>query len=71
MHLFNKDVWVPFWRQLEADIADTLQNQILNWLTVIGLILMLIEIKYRGINPADALTAFVSGYLLKQEVNKK
>jgi len=44
--MLNKEIWSKFWNQLQADIAETLQDRILNFDTAIGIIGTLITYFY-------------------------
>lgn len=41
--MFNKEIWKNFWLKFQFDIADTLQNNILNFSSLIALISLYIK----------------------------
>lgn len=60
--MFNKELWHAFWQTLQSDIADTLQNNILNFSTLVAAISLYIKI----CNPQYSQIAdnFMTSYLL-------
>lgn len=44
--MINKQLWGQFWEQLQFDTADTLQNTIFNFSTLVAIIAAMIKVFY-------------------------
>ncbi len=50
MPKFKRCIWEPWWDKLQQDIADCLQNRILNFDTILGLSGLLIMYFYPSLS---------------------
>lgn len=65
----NKDIWAMFWNQLQEDIADVLQNNILNFSTLIGA--MMLYTKLCKPHYYDIVADFANSYLIAMRSTTK
>lgn len=65
----NKDIWVSFWNQLQEDVADVLQNNILNFSTLIGA--MMLYTKICKPQYYDIVADFANSYLIAMRSTTK
>lgn len=42
--IFDKDIWLSWWKQFQLDVADTLQNNIFNFASLVALISLYIKL---------------------------
>ena len=67
--MFNKKIWSEFWDQFQLDVADVLQNNILNFSTLVALVNIWVEIYHP--NYSKMVNTFSTSYLLvigKQQI---
>lgn len=65
----NKDIWAVFWNQLQEDVADVLQNNILNFSTLIGA--MMLYTKICKPQYYDIVADFANSYLIAMRSTTK
>lgn len=58
----DKNIWISFWIKLQEDIADTLQNNILNFSTLVAIISLYVKIFFP--EHSTDVDNFMMSYLL-------
>ncbi len=59
--IFNKDIWLDFWIKLQQDIADCLQDNILNFSSLVGLCMIFVHVNLPEYS--KEIDAFATSYL--------
>lgn len=67
--MFNKQVWLEFWNTLQKDFSDCLQDKVLNFATLVAVLMIYVHWKFPELK--NEIDAFATAYLLNSKGDGK